>query len=316
MTNKKFSFGSDPEFFLTKDGKYCSAIGVVPGNKDKRHRIGENTFYYDNVLAECTIQPADTKKKAIDNVGKCLKAYAKLVAPYKLVPIAAHVFDRSEFTHDDAFKVGCKRETCAYSLTEPEPPEEIFLTTGLRSAGGHIHLGAPIAQDGYGCLSIIRMMDLFLGVPSIFINHDKSSKTRKQVYGQAGRYRKPEHGAEYRSLSNFWLQSPELVGLVFDISKFTVDFVAKEKHKDFWHIDEERLDDDAAWEDDDFDPADCHICTGYDVGAMRKVIEKIDKKKGQDLLTLAIDLLPDKISSPLQRAMENPPSDMYEEWKL
>ena len=72
-----FTFGSDPEFILMdQKGKFKSAIGVVEGTKKKRLRIGNDQFFYDNVLAECTVAPAESKDAAMENMGKVLKTYA------------------------------------------------------------------------------------------------------------------------------------------------------------------------------------------------------------------------------------------------
>lgn len=312
-----FTFGSDPEFMLAKNGRICSAIGIVPGTKDKRHKIGDNCFYYDNVLAECTITPSSSKEEAIVNFRDCLQKFAALVDPCKLVPIASHNYPTSELQHKAAFEIGCKREACAYALIEPEPPEEIFLSTGLRVAGGHIHIGAKVAQDAFGCLSLIRMLDLFIGVPSIFMDHDKTSKKRKEAYGKAGRFRQPKHGAEYRSISNFWLASPELVGVIYDICAFTVAFVEEGRHKKYWFIDEDRLDDDDAWNDENFDPADCHQCTGYNVNKMRSAIDTMNKRQGRDLMKLIGTILPKNLFSEIGRISSKKSNyDMYKEWNL
>ena len=137
-----FTFGSDPEFMLIRDGIFRSAIGIVPGTKYKRHRIGDNYYYYDNVMAECTIEPAASKPEALANFERAFRSFAKLVKPNILVVRASQEYPREELAHKDALEIGCDREFCCYALRDIEPPEEDFQSGQLRSAGGHLHIGS------------------------------------------------------------------------------------------------------------------------------------------------------------------------------
>lgn len=49
-----FSFGSDPEVFISSNGKIINAINVLP-NKENKISRGYTSIYYDNVLAEMQI---------------------------------------------------------------------------------------------------------------------------------------------------------------------------------------------------------------------------------------------------------------------
>jgi hypothetical protein len=286
-----FSFGADPEFMLRRGDTYFSAIGVIPGTKDKRHKVGENSYYYDNVLAECTIKPANSEAEAEENIRTALATFAKLAKPYVLVPQASQKYPESELRHPDAIAIGCKREICAYALREVEPPEETMMTTPLRSAGGHVHVGHEFARTMNGCLTTIRLMDLFVGLPSVFLDNDPSTLERKKLYGQAGRFRKPSHGAEYRSMGNFWLATPMLTRLIYKLVSHTMDFIEAGRHEELWEIDEARLNDDKSWADEDFDPAQCHVCKGYDVESLRKAIDNMDRKEAAKFLPLLKKLL-------------------------
>jgi hypothetical protein len=312
----KFTIGTDPEFMLTREGKYKSAIGVVPGSKHKKHKIGNFYFYYDNVMAECTVPPSKSREEFVDTIRNALHAYSKLVSPHKLLIQASQEFPKSELQSEEAMRIGCDREACAYALIEPDPPEDAFRAGTLRSAGGHIHLGATIAQDPFGCLFTIRMMDLFLGVPSIWLDKDITSKRRKELYGLAGRFRKPEHGAEYRASGNFWLASPRLVELIYDIGQFTLGFVEEQRYKDLWFVDEERLNNDESWNDENFSPADCHICTGYDAGRLRDAVNTMNKTAGRKFMPLIKKYLPAKVFSAIESLSDLPKPDPYKEWGL
>jgi hypothetical protein len=312
-----FTFGSDPEFMLIRDGIFRSAIGIVPGTKYKRHRIGDNYYYYDNVMAECTIEPAASKPEALANFERAFRSFAKLVKPNILVVRASQEYPREELAHKDALEIGCDREFCCYALRDIEPPEEDFQSGQLRSAGGHLHIGSKFAQESNaGCLATIRMMDLFLGTMSIYLDKDETTKRRKELYGQAGRFRTPEHGAEYRSLGNFWLASPKSVGFIYDMVAFIMQFVEDRRHEQFWFIDEDRLNSDDAWNEEDFDPASCHQCTGYDLAALRYAIDTVDKKQGRDFLSFIEKLMPARLFSKFGALVDEGPFDFYKEWGL
>jgi len=309
-----FTFGSDPEFMLVRNGQFISAIGVVPGSRERRFTKNGHQFYYDNVLAECAIKPAKTKNEAVNNIREALKTYAEILGPnIRLLAQASQNFPKSELLHKDALKAGCSHEQCAYTLDICiKPPLEEIKTGNLRSAGGHIHLGSKMLQGSLQCIFAARMLDLFLGVPSIFIDHDETSRIRKQLWGQAGRYRRPKHGLEYRSIGNFWLGSPELVKLIYDICEFVVKFVEDEKHFNFWNLDMERL----LKAESDLVVASCHTCHAYDVNELRFAIDTMDKRKGKKFLTFIQDLLPSKIQDEVLKAMETEIYDLQASWRI
>jgi hypothetical protein len=317
----KFTFGLDPEFMLVKDGKYISAIGVIPGTKEKRYEIDGDSFYYDNVLAEMTVKPSRNKNEAIKNIGTALRKFAKLAAPHRLVAQASQKYPKDQLTHDDAIAIGCSRECCVYALREIDPPEDKMKGSPLRSAGGHIHIGMPFAQNSLGCFATIRMLDLFLGIPAVLLDNDPSSPARKELYGQAGRFRKPAHGAEYRSLGNFWLSSPKLTGLVYDICDFAVDFLHAGNYDKMWSVNMERLTDPEAWNEDGFDPASCHQCIGYNVKEVRDAIDNFDKKAAAELMVSVVKkyipkALYNELDSACAAAADSKPFDLCTQWEI
>lgn len=310
------TFGSDPEFMLEKDGRFFSAIPLVPGTKHKRHEMGHHFAYWDNVMAECAVEPAESKAEFVSHLRDCLQRYAALMKPYRLVARASADFPAEELACPDAQAIGCDPEYCAYELQQAVPPEDDFKKNTLRTAGGHIHLGTPVGKNPFGCIAIIRMMDLFAGTASIFLDKDKTTKRRKELYGKAGRFRQPDWGVEYRSLSNFWLTSPTLVGLILDIAAFAVEFVEEKKYEQLWTIDFDRLNDDRAWNTPGFHPSQCHHCTGYDIKELRHAIDTMDKRQGKKFLEYIYQFLPRKLFDKILELSECGPYDLYQEWKL
>ena len=57
-------------------------------------------------------------------------------------------------------------------------------------------------------------MDLFHGVISTILDNSSEAIERRKLYGRAGAHRPTGYGVEYRSLSNYWMKSPELVMLM------------------------------------------------------------------------------------------------------
>jgi hypothetical protein len=310
----RFKLGLDPEFMLTKNGQYFSAISVVPSTKHEPCKIGKNSFYHDNVMAECTVVPGNNKEEIINNISCCLVEYANLVKPYKLTIQASQDYPWDQLNNPEAKKVGCTPEYDVYSLSVVKPPEEEFIANPLRTAGGHIHIGCKLAQDEYKGYFIIRMLDLCLGLPSIYIDNDPTSKARRKIYGNAGRFRAPKWGVEYRSLGNFWLASPVLAGLTYDVCNFVLDYVKKEKYYDLWTVNKDELYDPNSWLIEDWTPACCYHCTGYNLNDLRASIDNSDREKGQQFWPLLEKIMPKKLVSELKNTY--PIYDLYKEWNI
>jgi len=314
-----FSFGTDPEFMVKNSNEeIVSAIGKVPGTSGKRHKVGKYTFYSDNVLAEFTIPPASTSDSAVDNIRTALHVLKDLLAVYGCKPItqASYTYPNSELLHPEARRAGCKPEACVYELKTAKSPEGIFEKSGFRTGGGHVHLGTKLLKkDQYAAISTIRMMDLYLGVMSIWLDTDPTSRDRKKIYGQAGRFRLPKHGVEYRSLGNYWLSSPKLVNFIFDVSDFVVKFVEDKKHEQWWEIDFKTIKDENAWSKKGFNVANCHICHGYDKADLRSAVDTMDKRKGKKYLKMIEDTLPSKIWKRFEQ-LSGVKYDFSKEWNL
>ncbi len=221
-----FSFSSDPEFFLTKDSEFYSAVEIVRADRKSRLNIEGHEFFHDNVLAECAIKYGNTKQEVLNNFKQAIRIFANLVKPYKLTIKAFQEFSLEQLTHPDAQKVNCAIERCPY-IKDFAPTDELEQTiknTGIRTAGGHVHLGAEILRRGLEAQNVVKMLDIFVGLPFLFISCDDSSTKRRKMYGKAGRHRRPAYGVEYRTPDNYWLTSPDLVSLMYDLCEFTIDF--------------------------------------------------------------------------------------------
>lgn len=314
----EFSFGTDPEFILCDgNGKVRSAIGIVAGTRSRRVEIDGDSFFYDNVLAECAVEPATTREGAVRNIGRALKNYAEIVRPLRLTAIQCGSFPESEMKHREARRSGCELEYCAYSM-DAVPQGSVrraFRQSNTRTAGGHVHLGTRLGRDHEECVMLVRILDLVLGLASIVMDSSEDARERRRLYGAAGRYRQPPHGLEYRTMGNFWLASPVLVGLVFDICRECVRMCEEGVHRELWRVDRSKLDSDEFWNSGG-NPADCHECTAYDPELLRSMFSMGRERamsEGRGLFDLALGLLPSKVADGVLEAGRRE-YDMYEEW--
>jgi Phage phiEco32-like COOH.NH2 ligase-type 2 len=310
------SLGSDPEFMLTNSaGELKSAIGVVRGTKEKKVSLGNgHMMFYDNVLVEVNITPGSTSRDVVANFSDCLKRLSKAVYPMRINLRASAKYPVAECQHPDAKVFGCEPEYDAYELQQVMPPtcEDSF-----RSAGGHMHLGvkkeswpllSPITDGDrmkrdWGRVWVVRMLDLFVGIPSLFIDQDPTSPARRKLYGNAGTHRpKEEYGVEYRATSNFWLGSPKLVSLMYDLCNFTVDFVEANDHLKLWDVGD--------------DPMEAK-CKAYSIDDLKKAINSSNKDiAGKILKGVVKEQMPRALYTRVLEACEPRSSNFQKEWNL
>lgn len=268
-----FTIGSDPEFILIDEkNNFKSAIGIIKGTRKKRLKINNLDFYYDNVLAEFTVKPSSNKKDFLSNLKNSINICEEIIKPLRLSSHTSAEFSSEELLHPDARKSGCAVEHCAYSLEviSSKKIEKLFKKNNLRTAGGHVHLGFSQVQSHDFCIMLVRMLDLFLGFVSLFLDNSPGCVERRKIYGAPGRYRQPSYGVEYRTLSNFWILDPELTEIVYDLCEFSIEFTNQKKYENFWKVDYDKLNSDSFWNEGG-DPSSCHQCYGYNLNRFKKL---------------------------------------------
>lgn len=210
MNNKSnISIGTDPEFFLFSHDKnrIISAVGLIGGDKYCPRELGDGfSVQEDNVLVEYGVPPSYSEDEFVDNINKANKLVSAILPENtKLACVASNIMQPDELDNMQANTFGCDPDfNCWTKSINPKPRA----ADGLRSAGGHIHIGFTDSVKSETVNNYVRFMDLFLGVPSVLMDKDTR---RKALYGKAGAYRVQPWGLEYRTLSNFWLASDELV---------------------------------------------------------------------------------------------------------
>lgn len=305
------SLGSDPEFMIMKDGKHYSAIPIVKGSITSKIARKGHFFYWDNVLAECAIKPARSKAEMVDNFRECFTEFADIVKPYKLVAQASQMYPDSELTTKESRTAGCAPDMCAYEVRKKKPPCGIIEQTNFRTGGGHVHIGHEILHDSHWESVIgVRLMDLFIGIPALFMDHDPTSAKRREVYGQAGRYRPKPYGLEYRSLGNFWLASPTLVSLIGELCKFVVDYLEARRFEKFYEFNED------VFNNDSKRVSSAYKCIGYKERDLRNCLDKNDKDAARKYMKIIESEMPKELYAKITKACEPTQYDFYKEWGI
>lgn len=222
---KKFTVGHDGELFLRdKVGNFVSAIGLIGGSKGAPIPVPHLGVGYglqeDNVTVEFNIPACNS---AASFVAACSNALSEVnrVAMGLGLEVAIQpsaTFDDEQLAHPLAREGGCTPDMNAWSGKENPKPK--LADTNLRSAGGHVHIGVQLPP-----IMLARACDIWLGVPSVLVDKDSD---RRSLYGKAGAFRVTPWGMEYRTLSNFWLASPERINWVFQAVSHIVQAVERE----------------------------------------------------------------------------------------
>lgn len=230
--DQALTIGADPELFLKKGKRLISSIGLIGGTKRFPKPLGVGNGYAvqeDNVAVEFNIPPAVSKDAFVSSISYALDEIRALVTPIGLTMhlSASEKFPDSQLRDPRARMFGCEPDYNAWANGEVNPKPQCR-SKRFRSSGGHVHFGYPEKMDGRFRLRLIQSADMFLGVPSILLDEDKK---RRQLYGKAGCFRKTNYGAEYRTLSNFWLKDPKLTAWVYDGAQRAYTFA---KQPDNW----------------------------------------------------------------------------------
>lgn len=219
----KFLIGADPEFFIKKKyGGYASAVGLIGGSKWEPKKIDEDghAILEDNVAVEFNIKPASSFDEFRSSIHKVLDHIRGILPGYEFSKESAVSFPQEELMTPEAQMFGCEPDFDAWRECVNEKP--CADDKNLRSAGGHIHVGSDLAINNP--VAVIRAMDLFLGVPSTQLD---AGTLRRELYGKAGCFRAKSYGAEYRTLSNFWIFDDSLIQWAFEGTQRALEFVGK-----------------------------------------------------------------------------------------
>lgn len=238
MLLRNIKTGVDMEVFIQHKvtGEIVSAEGMIPGTKKEPRVFDPNNRYFatslDNVLAEFCIPPTTNREQFFAYLQKGLQ-YINSILPddYCTAIYPAAILDSKWLQTEQARVFGCEPDFNAYQGNINIKPE--CDNKNLRSAAGHIHISyegaTPFDEeklelyepDPFRC-TIIKALDLFLSIPLVVMEPDNQ---RKQLYGKAGAFRPKQYGLEYRTISNYYLQTKELTYWAHDAVMAAIDWL-------------------------------------------------------------------------------------------
>lgn len=213
----KVLIGADPELFVGNNGQVLTAIGKVGGTKQEPRVVPMGALQEDNVLLEFNIDPAESLATFIKNIKGVLEKGREDLAQHGLDVIrglSSHIYESDilDAAGDQAWVFGCEPDFNAWTRDMNFMPRDVH--PNLRTAGGHVHVGFSHLERVTKAKSanVIKMCDYLLGLGSVLLDPDEQ---RKQLYGKAGACRFKKYGVEYRTLSNFWLFSDDLLAWAY-----------------------------------------------------------------------------------------------------
>jgi phiEco32-like amidoligase-type 2 protein len=218
-------FGSDPEGFLNERNDVIGSELVIP---DGGIQTNGGRIVRDGVQFELHPLPEPTVAGLGHNLSRILTVLeqtanraGKQLNFSGLVTVKEKQLQRLA---PESQVLGCAPSENIYDV----PPIDVDgRTYRKRSSGGHIHLGmtAPIYIPEEGVdhrQRAVALLDVLVGNTGVMLDRDKGARERRKNYGRAGEHRRPEHGLEYRTLSNFWLAGYPVMSLMFGMSRFAV----------------------------------------------------------------------------------------------
>lgn len=217
------TFGADPEVFLC-DGqdRMIPAGNLVPDGKQFDPDSGPR-LVRDGVMLELRPSPADSVDEVMLSIRKVLREATRLAAEHGLRVRACARMPMTEDTLShctkDALVFGCDPDWSAYTGMKQSIKVDAAKHP-WRYSGGHIHIGTSALKSADDFISLCKVFDLFVGLPTVMMDRSPDSTARRKLYGRAGSFRPQPHGFEWRVPSNFWLNSPILARAAFELSEF------------------------------------------------------------------------------------------------
>lgn len=302
-----YSSGCDPEIFVTD---YRDK--VIPARTVLGEKYRNSPMFYDGIQAEFCPSPGGCLEglgSRIRNLLKSLRENFTRMYPYSKLSIKNSILLTQEEMaklDDEDVMFRCSDSLNVYDDVPgiQEPRKYLW-----RFAGGHIHAGPGRGKPMPVLRSMVRAMDGIVGVAGVSLARNFDTPERRRNYGRAGEFRLPEHGLEYRVLSNFWLCSPLIYHLTFELARWG------------YQLGESGLFQ-AAWEGSEEETREC--INNCDVPLAEKIIKRnahiydklFQERWGQQLNpTLLISKAMDTIMNGLEVVVKDP-ADIDGNWYL
>jgi hypothetical protein len=218
----EITVGHDAEVFLWDRmfQQYVSAASLIGGTKERPKPCKGGALQEDNIMAELNIYPAHTAHQFIKHTHLVMGELRTIIEPlnYDIRIEAAIQFNPKVIYGRECLQFGCDPDFSAYAMSQNEINFEYMLDNYWRTAAGHIHIGIRADNGTYpiqtfeDSAQLARICDRYLGVFALLNDPDE---VRSNFYGIPGNFRPKPYGTEYRTMSNFWLKTPEHMKQVF-----------------------------------------------------------------------------------------------------
>lgn len=230
--------GCDPELFVSRTAglirKRKAIVGseiVIPPEGIKVGGWGE--IVRDGVQIELHPKPSTCRESLSYYIQQCfitLNDQVNIAAGRLKQPLIIDFTPVVSLSRGDLAKLtpesqrlGCIPSKNIYGKEHIEKDGTKYLT---RSAAGHLHFGSTSLINGkLDPIGLVKACDVLIGNTMVMLDRDPNAALRRKVYGRAGEYRTPTHGLEYRTLSNFWLHSYQLMSFVFAMARMAFSVV-------------------------------------------------------------------------------------------
>lgn len=203
--------GSDPEVFVTRDGKIVPCVGMIEGRKEAPQELMGLTVQEDNVMLEFNTIPASSESKMVEVMEDSLMKLNRIARLFGLnvSDKIIHDFSDEDLISEQAKTFACEPDMNAYTFAENKSCDPESIT---RTCGGHFHFGLDKDYNDYEIVNMVRLSDIYQTLAHL---HLEPKTERRKFYGKAGSFRVKDYGFEYRTPSNFWIFNSELVRSMF-----------------------------------------------------------------------------------------------------
>jgi hypothetical protein len=196
----------------------------------------------------------------------------------KLSDVNSEISNKKHYEIDDNFDNIEHVLHNAYDFDRNKSKNSNFVITN-----GFVKISDDMFLDKNNVRVFVYLLDLFLGIPSLFIDNDPSQIIRR-LYYKSGDYTKYQNTIEYKLLSNDWMFDPSKIKFVYRIIDFCFNFLKEEKYEKFYEV------------ADDF-----VYIYGYDFNEVIKIIDKLKLNDAEKYMRFISNFLPENLCKDLEK---------------
>jgi len=295
--------GTDPEFFvLNNHNKPINAYKICKNKNTKPLSVENINIYHDNVLLEANTAPSLSESEFLSTNQTLIKVLLEVAKDHKLSLDGFIEFDSDELLLPNAKDFGCVPDYDAYTLTINDYATSSLKKNNYRTAGGHMHIGSQSSDDVVANPILkpifIYMLDLFVGIPSVLIDHSTQTFRRREHFGAAGCHRDKPYGVEYRVLSPFWFRSVDTQKLIYRLCDFVYHEANDGLYKKFINFNLDKLRSN--------NPVEAYDCFGYDKNGVIKAINNCDTHNARRFYNFASNFMPNDLIELIEFEINKP----------